>query len=37
VCYLVKLFMNETMNVWLSFDYPHAHVSLTFLQNSLNL
>jgi hypothetical protein len=37
VCYLVKLFMNETMNVWFSFDYPHVHVSLTFLQDSLNL
>jgi hypothetical protein len=37
VCYLVKLFMNETMNVWFSFDYPHVHVSLTILQDSLNL
>jgi hypothetical protein len=37
VCYLVKLFMNEIMNVWFNFDYPHVHVSLTFLQDSLNL
>ena len=37
VCYLFKLFMNETMNVWFNIDYPHVHVSLTFLQDSLNL
>jgi hypothetical protein len=37
VCYLVKLFMNETMNVWFIFDYPHVHISLNFLQDSLNL
>jgi hypothetical protein len=30
MCYLVKLLMNETMNVWFSFDYPHVHVSLIF-------
>jgi hypothetical protein len=37
VCYLVKLSKNEIMNVWFSFDYPHVHVSLNVLQDSLNL